>query len=1805
MSSAEKAKFKREKTSGKRIDYNHKRREFGGENWLDQFDVGGEKSFWDKYKYLPSSKSPNTYEKVNVDKDHYAFNSSLGNKGDLKVQQYQKWLNENFNTYLDEDGIWGEKTENAYKKYVLEKQKPNIPNTDPGLLNNYDSKLSFKYDDKGNLQVKSGNKYEEDYQDWTNVEKLSPTLKEFKSLVDKIPSYNQYYEDVYDADPSLRGNQAGPVTQTRALQIENTKKYKPISDKNKEYIGKTFGTLPVVEVSGIYEGYSPNRIWTTPPATDSKPWLGDNEKYDPEKNPRYLYFITPKEGTKSADKKFTEQLEDLNCASGVCGDEYLNKSKTTYFDDISNQRFKKALKVKETIPGPTGETWKLGQQAYIEMLNNPEIIEYAKQKNIDLKNLSPKEAYSPLLAEALVANRDARFNNKDVVIPDSRYYSTVIQNPDAFNLAGYLPITLDMFSPNTDIQAQQKLLLNWDKASRESYLEKAGIPKDKWNDVYIHTSSFPIEEYTPGKKYGGWLSKYQDGSQVPFSDSSNYSYDKDGNLIYTADWRNYTNDIITNNIYSLINNPTKENSVIKKGFFRQGQPNSKSRDLNNDEIEFLKRTLQQFEDPEADFKGDVSTKVDKLNPSLDELIKVTQNIYPDQYAIDNSFLKASKSDSKINLPISAFENDIKERYVIPEVLKNSINKSFGTLPTTQEEGYSPNRIWTTKVKNNEKSGVGAGFTKPGDYAYVLTPNSKEISGLSKDQIDNQKKITERSLSSINDEFYKNLYDEGRGFVQYPGDYNNPDISLYGNLTQYLPNQIWNRAEQMRVEMMNNPEIKAWSDLHNINLLRDTSNEINKNDLTDDGFAVKVPESMYANRLVKAGLPVSTPDYNYGDNDTYIAQDPSKFNLAGYFPIPEGYNDENAKELIAKKLGIKPEQLNSKDYLIHYNKTPITEYTPGKKYGGWLSKYQSGGLSMGDYDLTTAPKRGDYLLPDINRPSYIDEAGNKRSEYRMGKNIDGRETLIPTVVGGKQLSEDEALDRYYKTGLHMGQFNTPEEADYASRLRTARYNMLEDPIRFQADQFQRGGTLPPIYTSNPRRVQVYQDSLNLYNKYQPSFDKYKNFTRVNNIETTSLRGNDLLNQYWGPYKPKGPSPYNEHIIIKPVEEMMHQYIRFRPDKSFSVFNEKPGNNYLEAKPNDYLKPNGRETRLFYAVGNDGKHLPYNVGITPAQKRINAARRSKTWPVSVTKQDFLDLGLTGVTTDLNSVFRFKKPVQPYIYRKPEVTPEVVETPVPVVEPPKPSLFVSNIDRDMYTPGGGMGREYNIGVTLQDGSKKAFRTEKEYQDWKAANNLDISNAKVTEGKGYSYDYPENKKYGGWLDQFQTGGWANFVPASSTPLLRKDVSGNAGYRDNTRVNTINPATKKAAEAAQYARRVGSISQGKTKSDYEKAREASSFVSQAEQRKGSADPLDYVLDIVNPATYGFAGTDLVGNTAMGVNNLAKGNFSEAAGNALNAGMNALYLLPAKGLAKTIASPMAFTPIEGMMYRGIGKEGFKDAVQSGVFRPKQLNYSPGRSLAERVATPKQFSRTYYAPAKKFGVVENYGPEYLAEVSFENNPFGKRYGRKDWSWSTSKEIPINEGRILKKDWLRGYKPVDVSSLQSISKPKNYFDEFDNLTYEGTTDLYESIPHPYYKGPVQEAVDLWQDYKYVSPELENAFTINTKSSVPVTRYLKEKPQFDEEGYLISKGPTSFAVGPGNKNFGENRIFLNIPENTRVAPISKGASNTNFQRERELLLPSNTKYRKVNSRINPETGLEDYYMEIVPKKQGGQTNWLNKYK
>jgi len=53
---------------------------------------------------------------------------------------------------------------------------------------------------------------------------------------------------------------------------------------------------------------------------------------------------------------------------------------------------------------------------------------------------------------------------------------------------------------------------------------------------------------------------------------------------------------------------------------------------------------------------------------------------------------------------------------------------------------------------------------------------------------------------------------------------------------------------------------------------------------------------------------------------------------------------------------------------------------------------------------------------------------------MGVNIDGEEVLIPTVVNGRIVSEDEAIAHYRRTGEHLGKFKTAKGSDrFAQRL----------------------------------------------------------------------------------------------------------------------------------------------------------------------------------------------------------------------------------------------------------------------------------------------------------------------------------------------------------------------------------------------------------------------------------------------------------------------------------------------------------------------------------------------------------------------------------------------------------------------------------------------------------------------------------------------------------------------------------------------------------------------------------------------------
>lgn len=119
-------------------------------------------------------------------------------------------------------------------------------------------------------------------------------------------------------------------------------------------------------------------------------------------------------------------------------------------------------------------------------------------------------------------------------------------------------------------------------------------------------------------------------------------------------------------------------------------------------------------------------------------------------------------------------------------------------------------------------------------------------------------------------------------------------------------------------------------------------------------------------------------------------------------------------------------------------------------------------------------------------------------------------------------------------------------------------------------------------------------------------------------------------------------------------------------------------------------------------------------------------------------------------------------------------------------------------------------------------------------------------------------------------------------------------------------------------------------------------------------------------------------------------------------------------------APWTYKGTPEMMYRGIGKEGMEDAIKSGVFRSKQ-NVVPIYFEGTPFQMNKSFGiKPYFTP--QFKTAASYGSDYIAEVPRTAANWTRRYGRKDWSQIADRPIPIEEGRILQKDFWRGYKPM---------------------------------------------------------------------------------------------------------------------------------------------------------------------------------------
>jgi len=77
--------------------------------------------------------------------------------------------------------------------------------------------------------------------------------------------------------------------------------------------------------------------------------------------------------------------------------------------------------------------------------------------------------------------------------------------------------------------------------------------------------------------------------------------------------------------------------------------------------------------------------------------------------------------------------------------------------------------------------------------------------------------------------------------------------------------------------------------------------------------------------------------------------------------------------------------------------------------------------------------------DTTRPKLKNTTGRNKSfstEKTIGVNIDGKEVLIPTIVNGKRLSEDKAVQMYMEgKNKDVGKFSTRYRAAKEAKART--------------------------------------------------------------------------------------------------------------------------------------------------------------------------------------------------------------------------------------------------------------------------------------------------------------------------------------------------------------------------------------------------------------------------------------------------------------------------------------------------------------------------------------------------------------------------------------------------------------------------------------------------------------------------------------------------------------------------------------------------------------------------------------------------
>ena len=273
-------------------------------------------------------------------------------------------------------------------------------------------------------------------------------------------------------------------------------------------------------------------------------------------------------------------------------------------------------------------------------------------------------------------------------------------------------------------------------------------------------------------------------------------------------------------------------------------------------------------------------------------------------------------------------------------------------------------------------------------------------------------------------------------------------------------------------------------------------------------------------------------------------------------------------------------------------------------------------------------------------------------------------------------------------------------------------------------------------------------------------------------------------------------------------------------------------------------------------------------------------------------------------------------------------------------------------------------------------------------------------------------------------------------------------------------------------------------------------------------------------------------------------------------------------------NPFAFKPNPEAYYRVLGKEGVNDALESGVIRANQKNIHPfsGEPIYDKPYFSKgvPFDRDWKSPFKNKKGKQSVGSIYPDETMVEVFGHNKFYPTNDLVTSPSVTLtPFDEGvNFYKRDWLKGYEPVEVpgqlpGSPNALNRNKLFPDDV-VYSKQGANYTVEDV--------------LRHEPTLIDIRAERLAALQTpEGKARIEQYLKDNP------YIQGKSDGSIEIDP----------FIPSYEDVLSGIANMKHASTEYIELRKILDEGTEAYRRGEiSQEQLEKGIEEIkeYMDVL---------------